>query len=227
MLNRMCRRYRGGLRSVNRSAGRPGSAHLAHDGGRALGRDAEITAAARALALEDGLTALTQRGVAERAGVAPSLVAHYQPSMEALIAETFRSIAHDEIIEVFGHIAVQRDPVLALRVLIVTLLDGGRDNVDLVWTDAFSMARRFPALGAEVLRQTQAWHDRFTAMLQRVAAEPLSTEAADRIAAQFLGMLDGLNAHAAIGHLAGRVNVELIARALEPELGLPAGSLSG
>ncbi|WAB85041.1 TetR family transcriptional regulator [Microcella daejeonensis] len=191
-------------------------------------RSAEITAAARALALEDGLTALTQRGVAERAGVASSLVAHYQPSMEALIAETFRSIAHDEIIEVFGHIAVQRDPVLALRVLIVTLLDGGRDDVDLVWTDAFSMARRFPALGAEVLRQTQAWHDRFTAMLQRVAVDPpLSDEAADRIAAQFLGMLDGLNAHAAIGHLAGRVNVELIARALEPELGLPAGSLSG
>jgi len=190
-------------------------------------RSAEIRAAARALALDDGLTALTQRAVAERAGVAPSLVAHYQPSMEALITEAFSSIASDELREVFGHVAVQRDPVLGLRILIVALLDGGRDDINVVWTDAFSMARRLPLLGAEVQRQTQAWHDRFTTLLHRVAADaPLTDETAERLTSQFLAMIDGLNTHSVIGHRTGRVSVEVIARALEPELGLERGALS-
>lgn len=190
-------------------------------------RSSAIAAAARAVALDDGLSGLTQRAVAERAGVAASLVAHYQPSMEALIAETFRSIAHEELVEVFAHVSLQRNPVLALRILIVALLDGGRDDINLVWTDAFSMARRFPLLGQEVLAQTRAWHERVTAQLQRVAVEPpLSDEAADRLASQFIGMVDGLNTHSVIGHRVGRVNVELIARALETELGLERGALS-
>ena len=190
-------------------------------------RLAEIAAAARSLALEDGLTALTQRAVAERAGVAASLVAHYHPSMEVLVTDTFRSIVGGELVEVFGHVAVQRDPVRALRILIVALLDGGRNDINLVWIDAFSMARRLPLLGAEVLRQTQAWHDRFADVLTRTAAvdPPLTEEAADRLASQFLAMIDGLDTHALIGHRLGRVNVDLIARALEPELGLARGAL--
>lgn len=190
-------------------------------------RSAEIAAAARTVALEDGLSGLTQRAVAERAGVAASLVAHYQPSMEALIAETFRSIAREELVEVFGHVSLQRDPVRALRILIVALLDGGRDDINLVWTDAFSMARRHPLLGQEVLEQTHAWHDRLVTLVLRIPADPpLTDAAADRLAAQLLGMVDGLNAHSVIGHRPGRVNVELIAHAFEHELGLETGALS-
>ena len=50
-------------------------------------RSAEIAEAARLLALEQGLTAVTLRAIAARAGVAPALVAHYQPSMDALVAD--------------------------------------------------------------------------------------------------------------------------------------------
>lgn len=39
-------------------------------------RRADVHGAARAIALESGLSAVTQRAVAERAGVAPGLVTH-------------------------------------------------------------------------------------------------------------------------------------------------------
>ena len=55
-------------------------------------RRAELAASARAVALDEGLAAVTLRAVAARAGVTPALVAHYHESMDALVAETFTSI---------------------------------------------------------------------------------------------------------------------------------------
>ncbi|MDR5698593.1 TetR/AcrR family transcriptional regulator [Agromyces aerolatus] len=63
-------------------------------------RRAEIAEAARALALDDGLAAVTLRGVAARAGVTPALVAHYRPNMDELVAETFRTIVSAELREI-------------------------------------------------------------------------------------------------------------------------------
>ena len=53
---------------------------------------AEIADAARLVALEHGLAAVTLRSVAARVGVAPALVAHYQPNMDVLVAQTFGTI---------------------------------------------------------------------------------------------------------------------------------------
>ena len=55
-------------------------------------RSAEIADAARQVALEHGLAAVTLRSIAARVGVAPALVAHYQPNMDALVASTFGTI---------------------------------------------------------------------------------------------------------------------------------------
>ena len=49
----------------------------------------EIAAAARDIALADGLVAVTLRAVAARVGVAPGLVAHHVDGMDALVADTF------------------------------------------------------------------------------------------------------------------------------------------
>ncbi|HZW41343.1 MAG TPA: TetR family transcriptional regulator, partial [Agromyces sp.] len=55
-------------------------------------RSAEIADAARSIALEQGLAAVTLRSIAARIDVAPALVAHYEPNMEALIASTFAGV---------------------------------------------------------------------------------------------------------------------------------------
>jgi AcrR family transcriptional regulator len=51
-------------------------------------RVAQIADAARAIAIESGLSAVTLRAVASEVGVAPALVAHYAPSMDDLVADT-------------------------------------------------------------------------------------------------------------------------------------------
>lgn len=193
-------------------------------------RAAEIAAAARAIALDEGLHALTLRAVADRVGVTAPLVAHYRPSMDALVAETFRAIVADELAEVGAHVRarLERDRLAGLRTLLLTLLDGGRDDVTAVWVDGWSLSRRNALLADAVRAQTAAWHDLLASLLLSAAdREVLSTTDADRVAAQLLAMVDGLNTHALIGISPGPANVALIARALEHELRLPAGALSG
>ena len=68
-------------------------------------RAAEIADAAHELALEQGLSAVTLRAVAARIDVAPALVAHYEPDMQALIASTFASIVAAELAEVDALVA--------------------------------------------------------------------------------------------------------------------------
>ena len=60
-------------------------------------RRADVHGAARSIALESGLSAVTQRAVAERVGVAPALITHYVSRMELLVAEVFRDIAQEEL----------------------------------------------------------------------------------------------------------------------------------
>lgn len=193
-------------------------------------RAAEIAAAARAIALDEGLHALTLRAVADRVGVTAPLVAHYRPSMDVLVAETFRAIVADELAEVGAHVRarLERDRLTGLRTLLLTLLDGGRDDVTAVWVDGWSLSRRNPLLAEAVRDQTAAWHATLASLVLAAAdIGVLSSAQADRVAAQLLAMVDGLNTHAMIGFRPGAANVDLIARGLEHELRLAPGSLAG
>src|SRR5690349_7612779 len=60
-------------------------------------RSAQVLDAATDLAREQGLSALTMRAVAERAGVASGLIAHYQPSMDDLVARVYSDLVASEI----------------------------------------------------------------------------------------------------------------------------------
>lgn len=189
-------------------------------------RTAQIAAAAEALALEEGLHALTLRAVAARAGVASSLVAHYAPSMERLVADTFTAIVRAELAEVRAHAAAVRDPAVRLRALLETLLDGSRDDVTGVWVDAWSIARRSPALAAAVREQMTAWHAAIVEVLRTAAPASMHARELDRIAAHVLAMIDGLNAHGLVDYRAGGSSLELIAGLLERELSLREGALT-
>lgn len=185
-------------------------------------RAAEIDAAARELALAEGLSALTLRALAARVGVAPGLIAHYRPSMDALVAETYSGIVAAEIAEVEAllgeHAADER---AALAALIRTLLDPARDDTTVVWVEAWGMGRRNPALADAVRTQMAAWHALVVALLERgVAAGHFATPDADAVAWQLLGLIDGVNAQAMVLSGGTADHARLVTRAMEALLGV-------
>ena len=96
---------------------------------------------------------MTLRAVAARIDVAPALVAHYEPDMQALIASTFASIVSAELDEVDDFVAALPSPRERLAALLATLLDGSRDDVTVIWVEAWAMGRRNETLAAQRARR--------------------------------------------------------------------------
>ncbi len=190
-------------------------------------RRAELAAAARALAIDEGLSAVTLRAVAARAGVTPALVAHYHESMDELIAETFVSVVAAEIEEVRALLAAELHPVPRLAALVSTLLDGSRDDVTVIWVEAFALGRRNAALGSAVRDQMDAWRDVIEGVIDAgLASGDFRAVDPRAVAWQLLGMIDGLNAQALVRWGGAAERGSLLARALEGMLGLGSGVLT-
>jgi AcrR family transcriptional regulator len=190
-------------------------------------RSAEIATAARALALESGIAAVTLRGVAARVGVVPALVAHYQPSMDSLVASTFDSIVTAELEEIRELLIAASDPRAQISTLIGTLLDHDREDVTVVWVEAWGIGRRNELLAVSMRNAMDAWHVVVRGVIEGgVASGDFVTDDVDGIAWQLLGMIDGLNAQALVrwGEVAARGT--LIGHAVEGMLGLQRGALS-
>jgi len=191
-------------------------------------RRAELAASARALALEEGLAAVTLRAVAARAGVTPALVAHYHESMDGLVAETFTSIVGAEIAELRSLLAAAPSAAAGLATLLRTLLDGTRDDVTVVWVEAWALGRRNTLLGAAVRDQMDAWSDVVEGVIvDGVAAGSFRVEDPRAVAWQLLGMLDGLNAQALVRWGGAADRGSLLAHAVEGMLGVERGVLVG
>lgn len=191
------------------------------------GRRAEIAVAARELALEQGLDAVTQRAVATRAEMAPALVAHYVASMDQLVAETFSAIVADELVEVGTLLASEPDPVRRLALLLGTLLDGSRHEVTPVWVHAWALGRRNELLAAAVRREMDDWQ----AMIREVLAEGAQSgrfrcDDPGETAWHILAMIDGLDAHTLVRWNAPAVQISLAQRAVEGMLALQPGALA-
>ncbi|MBU4464600.1 MAG: TetR family transcriptional regulator C-terminal domain-containing protein, partial [Actinobacteria bacterium] len=168
-----------------------------------------------------GLSAVTLRSVAASAGVAPALVAHYEPQMDALIAQTFRTIVGAEIAEVDDLLARLDSPGARIRTVVDTLLDGTRDDVTVVWVEAWALGRRNDALAAAVREQMDRWQEIVQGVVEEgAAAGEFVTEDAAAVAWQILGMVDGLNAQALVRWNDAGARGSLIHRALEGMLGL-------
>ncbi|GLJ61951.1 hypothetical protein GCM10017576_20810 [Microbacterium barkeri] len=183
-------------------------------------RRAEIAAAARAIALADGLHAVTLRAIAARASVTPALVAHYAPAMEELVATTFAGIVGDELAELAQLVAGEA-PRDALRALIETLLSGTRDDVTAVWVEAWALGRRSDPLAAAVREQMDAWARLLREVIEEGAADgSFRVEDPSAAAWQLLGMIDGLNAQALVRWGGAAERAELLLRAAEAMLGV-------
>lgn len=188
-------------------------------------RSIELSAAARDLALAEGLHAVTLRAVAARAEVTPGLVAHYASSMDELVAATFSDIVSAELDEI-GALIAEGSATERLAVLVRTLLDATRDDVTLVWVDAWSMGRRSDALAGAVRAQMDRWQ----LLIRDLVAEGIADgsmrvdEPADA-AWQLLGMIDGLNAQALVRWGGASDRSALLERAVEGLLGIAPGAL--
>lgn len=189
-------------------------------------RSAEILEAATRLAREQGLSALTLRAVAERAGVASGLIAHYQPSMDDLVARVYSGLVAAEIGEVAALLAGRDRADARMAVLIETLLDGTREDLTVVWVEAWALGRRNPALAVAVREQMDAWHRMVAAAIDDgCASGAFTTPSSSDAAWQLLGMIDGLNAQSLARGIEGEGYVEKMARAAESLLGAPAGAI--
>ncbi len=186
----------------------------------------EIAQAACDLALDQGLMAITLRAVAARIDVAPALVAHYEPNMDVLIAETFRTIVSAELEEIRGLLADYPTPTTRIAALVATLLDGTRADLTVAWVEAWALGRRNDALAEAVRSQMDAWQ----AVVQELiedgirAGEFAAIDAAE-VAWQLLGMVDGLNAQALVRWNDERSRGSVLHRAAEAMLGLEASTL--
>ncbi|HWU47534.1 MAG TPA: TetR/AcrR family transcriptional regulator [Humibacter sp.] len=190
-------------------------------------RAAEIAEAARSIALTHGLAAVTLRAVATRAGVTPALVAHYAAGMEMLVAEAFAAIVQAELEEIRGFALGGSTPSAQLARLVSAALDPLRQDVTVVWVEAWSLGRRNEALAVRVRTQMDAWQQ----TVRRIVAAGAETgefvtEDPAGVAWQLLGMIDGLNAQALVRWGTATERGPLIAHAVEGMLGLPRGSLT-
>ncbi|SFR83088.1 transcriptional regulator, TetR family [Agromyces sp. CF514] len=190
-------------------------------------RSAEIADAAASVALEQGLYAVTLRSVAARIDVAPALVAHYEPNMDALVARTFRAVVSAELHEVGALVLALASPREQLAMLLETLLDGTRDDVTTVWVEAWAMGRRNDVLGAAVRDEMDDWQAVIQGIVEAgVAAGEFTTDDPAGVAWQTLGMIDGLNAQALVRWGDSGRRGSMIGTAVEGLLGLARGALT-
>ena len=190
-------------------------------------RAAEIVAAATGLARESGLSALTLRSVADRAGVAPGLVAHYQPSMDDLVARVYTDLVDAEVRDVERVVASAEGPAAQLGALIGTLMDGARDDLTVVWVEGWAMARRSGPLADAVRAQMERWQRLVeTIVTDGCRAGVFAASEPAEVAWELIGLIDGLNAQSlARGADTSRVAPRL-ARAAEALVGAAPGSIA-
>lgn len=183
-------------------------------------RAAEILVAARSIALEAGLVAVTQRAVAARVGVAPTLITHYRSSMEQLVADTFSAVVGAELREVRDATS-SGSPRQRLRGLVRAALDPARDDVTAVWVDAWSLGRRNAALATAVREQADAWRGHAETIVRAgIGAGDFADVDAAEVAWLLVGLVDGLNAQSVVHDRRVASSAEAVLAAVEREVGL-------
>lgn len=186
----------------------------------------QIASAAQSLAREAGLSAVTLRAVATEVGVAPALVAHYVPSMDALVGDTFAAVVGEELAEMEDLAHGRATASDALTAVLASLLDEGRAEVTLIWVQSWSLGGRNDVLAGRVREQMDAWRAFLAGVIEagRAAGE-FRCDDPVAIAGQILGMVDGLNAHSLVSWQDASERTRLLLRSVEAMVDLEPGAL--
>jgi len=123
-----------------------------------------IVAAGRTVLLERGVDGLTTNHVATAAGVSPGSLYQYFPDKDAIVDEVVARYADDleeRVTRAFVDTAAERDPVLAVRRVVLALVDALAEHPALLR----AVAQRLPRAG----------DDRRAAFARRVDALLTST----------------------------------------------------
>lgn len=189
-------------------------------------RSLEIVEAARALALTDGLSAVTLRRVAGRLAVAPSLIAHYEPSMDDLVARTFAAVANDELAEVEALIRTKESPTARLRALIGSVCEETRDHVAALWADAWSIGRSNALLAASARRSMDSWQSCATGIVRDgVEAGEFNTEDPDEVGFLLFSLVDSASAYGLVDYRPREEWHRLLRRSMARAVGVPIEAL--
>lgn len=189
-------------------------------------RSGEIHDAAIALAREEGLSALTLRAVAARAGVVPGLVAHYASSMDELVARTFRELTASELDDVRTHAETEAEPAARMAGMIATVLSSDHDDVTLVWVDAWSLGRGSAPLSVAIDEQMSAWQSFIAQLIEDGRRTGVfRTDDTDAVAWQILAMIDGIAAHALTRRTEAALFAARLAQACETLVGAAPGTI--
>lgn len=186
-------------------------------------RRAAISASARAIALADGLSAITLRAVAAHAGMSPALVAHYTTSMEDLVVQTFVDIVHDQLQEYQLWVA-SGPAVLKLSRFLQSLFTGEHEVSATIWAESWALGRRSEAFAREVRAENDRWLQFLESMIEAGREEgTISVRSVSDAAMQLLSIFDGTNVHTLVGWKAGPERLLVIEQAVEAMLGMEPG----
>ena len=178
--------------------------------------------AATRIALREGLDQVTLRSVAEELDVVGSLVSHYFPSVDGLLAEAFAGAAQAELEQIFAEVEAIDSPREALTRFLRRLVDDERDAISTLWIDAWHAGRRRPQVNEAVRAFTEAWNTRLAELVTRGCDEgTFHTDDPRASAARIMAVVDGLTVQAVIRGTIDYVAVEeLVFNVAESELGL-------
>jgi AcrR family transcriptional regulator len=184
-------------------------------------------AAASVLALAEGLESLTLRRVADALGVVPGLVNHYFRSVEDLVAEAFAAAAYGETSAVFRAVEQEGTSLQRMRTLVSLLVTQDRDDISLLWLDAWQASRQRPALHAAVSRQMLVWQQRLADLISSGVVDGVfRCDDPPAAATRIMAVVDGLSVHAAMRSPADYGVVrQMVIDCTERELDLRSGEL--
>ncbi|MFK4067081.1 TetR/AcrR family transcriptional regulator [Streptomyces sp. NPDC029674] len=192
-------------------------------------RRAEIVRTAARIALAQGLELVTLRRVADELGVRPSLIGHYFPASDDLVAEAFTYAATRERDSLLPPEEAGLPPVDRLALYLVRLTGGEYVDLSRLWLNARHLSRFKESLMRAVDAQEAETRGALVALIEEGGIEPAG--GALRAALHILIAVDGMGTYAnaapygADPLTAGPDLGDLVIETAETHLGLTPGTL--
>jgi AcrR family transcriptional regulator len=188
-------------------------------------RRLEILAASARVALTEGLECITLRRIGEILDVRPSLIGHYFPQVEDLIAETFGSVAEAEL-DTLIPLDSPESPEDRLSRFLGLALSPTFHDVNRLWLNARHLARYRPVLRERVIAQGDHWRERLSGLIQAgVEASEFTAPQPEVAALKILAVIDGLSADLNADPKFPAAVMHMVVDVAEHELKLDAGAL--